>query len=365
MIRPFNKRSGLLISAILLLSSVSFSQVKDVDFLRSLPGDGVKFIQAYVSPWANAFGAGLNGSWYNTAKPHKFGGFDITAGFNVGIVPSSAESFEISSIGLSSSLSGTGIAPTIAGVNSDGPLMTYKVSGAGNIVTLASFNTPPGLAWRYIPVPTLQLGIGLPLGTELKGRFIPKIDIKGGDISLWGVGIIHSIAQYFPGYKMLPYDLSLFAGYTSLQGNVPLGLKPDLTVNQGYTLINPATAFQNQILNLTVEALNISAIASVKLSVLTIYGGLGYSKTRTKMELSGDFPLPVLVTPAPPAIPFAQYNDSGVKKGSDFPKMDIENFSGVRANFGLRLKLAFITIHADYTRAQYNVLSAGLGISIR
>jgi hypothetical protein len=343
----FEQRLGLIMSILLLISSASFSQVDDVEFLRSIPVD--------------AFGAGLNGSWYNTAKPHKFGGFDITSSVNVGIVPSSAENFDLSSIGLSSSLTGTGKTPTIAGPSTDGPLMSYKV----NNVTLASFNAPKGLAWKYIPVPALQVGIGLPLGTELKGRFIPKIESKGGDISLWGIGIMHSLTQYLPGSKLLPLDVSLFAGYTELKGTVPLSLEPDPLVPQGYTSFNPATAFSDQKLNITVQALNISAITSLNLHVLTIYGGLGYSKTRTAMDLSGNFPTPVLVTPALPALPFAQYNDSGVKNGTDFTNMDIRNFSGIRANIGLRLKLAFITIHADYTRAQYNVLSAGLGISFK
>jgi hypothetical protein len=355
----FEQRLGLIMSVLFLISSLSFSQVDHVEFLRNIPADGVKFTQAYISPWANAFGAGLNGSWYNTAKPHKFGGFDITTSINVGIVPSSAETFELSSIGLSSSVTGTGTTSTIAGPATDGPLMSYKV----NNVTLATFNAPQGLAWKYIPVPTLQVGIGLPLGTELKGRFIPKIESKGGDISLWGVGIMHSITQYLPGSKLLPFDVSLFAGYTMLKGTVPLSLEPDPLVPQSYISINPSSAFSDQKLNVGVGALNISAIGSLNLHVLTIYGGLGYSKTRTAMDLSGNFPLPVLVTPTLPALPFAQYNDSGVKKGADFANMDIRNFSGIRANIGLRLKLAFITIHADYTRAQYNVVSAGLGIS--
>jgi len=45
--------------------------------------------------------------------------------------------------------------------------------------------------------------------------------------------------------------------------------------------------------------------------------------------------------------------------------IDIEDFSGLRANIGLRVKFAVITIHADYTRSQYNVFTAGLGISFR
>lgn len=355
----FYKKAGLTLSALVLVTSFTFSQFGNVDFLKSVPADGAKYLQAYISPWANAFGSGLNGGWYNTAKPHKLGGFDITTGISVGMVPSSAGTFELSSIGLSSAMTATGKASTISGPNTAGPSIQYKQGG----VTLATFNAAPGTNWKMIPVPTAQIGIGLPFGTEIKGRFIPKINIKDGDISLWGVGLVHSIMQYLPGNKLLPFDVSLFGGYTKLEGNVPLNLKPDLTVTQAYTApFNTATAFTNQNLNINVTALNVSAIASLNLPVITFYGGLGYCKTKTSMSFAGDFPTPVLVaTP----LPHAEYNNSGVKTGKDFPSMNIENFSGLRANIGFRIKLAVITIHADYTRAQYNVFTTGLGISFR
>src|SRR5450759_3521505 len=313
--RLITKRLGALLSSLLFISTISFSQFDNIDFLRSAPADGAKFAQAYISPWANAFGAGMNGGWYNTAKPHKFGGFDITTGINIGLVPSSDATFELSSIGLSSSVTGTGTASTVAGPNTKGPAMTYNAGG----VTLASFNAPPGTNWKIMPVPTAQIGIGLPFGTELKVRFIPKISIKNGDISLWGVGLVHSVMQYLPGNKLLPFDVSLFAGYTKLTGNVPLALKPDLSVTQAYTApYNTASAFDNQNMNITVSALNVSAIASLNLPVITFYGGLGYCKTKTLMEFTGDFPTPVLVaTP----LPHAEYNNTGVKKGADFPNI--------------------------------------------
>jgi hypothetical protein len=82
------------------------------------------------------------------------------------------------------------------------------------------------------------------------------------------------------------------------------------------------------------------------------------------MNFTGNFPLPVLVTPTN-GTPGPEYNNTGVIKGSDFPDMDIKNFSGLRANIGFRLKLAVITIHADYTKAQYSVITTGLGVSFR
>jgi len=352
----FKLRLAAVIMSVLLFTNVVSAQFKETDFLRSTPADGVKFLEAYISPWINAFGAGLNGNWYNTAKPHELGGFDITFGISAGIVPSSETTFDISSIGLSSSISGSGLAPTVAGPTSDGPELIYSQGG----VELSRFNTPQGTDWRYIPVPIAQAGIGLPLGTEIKARFIPRIPVSDGDFMLWGAGLMHSIMQYIPGNKLLPVDVSVFGAFTRITGNVPLSLDPGSPTS--YATYNAITDFNDQNFSLNVSAFNVGAIASFNLPVINFYGGLGYSKTSTVLELSGNFPTPVLVSNP---TPHAEYNDSGVKKGTDFPDMNIENFSGLRANIGFRVKLAVVTFHADYTWAQYSVLSTGLGISFR
>jgi len=224
---------------------------------------------------------------------------------------------------------------------------------------VASFALPPGTNWKMIPVPTAQIGIGLPMGTEVKFRYIPKIPIKDGDVSLLGVGLMHSIMQYIPGSKMIPVDVSLFGGFTKLQSNVPIDLQPDNFTD--YTTYNTGS-FSNQNMNASVTAWNISVVGSLNIPLLTVYGGLGYSKTLTTVKLTGNFPTPVYVA-AP--TPHAEYNDSGVLSGSELPDIEIKNFSGIRANLGVRLKLGVITINTDYTRSQYNVVSLGLGISFR
>jgi hypothetical protein len=355
--RFFTKRYWTVLNALFIISSVSFSQFDNTDFLRAGTVDGAAIAQAYITPWANAFGAGVNGSWYNTAKPHKFGGFDITLGANFGFVPSSATTFDVSKIGLTE-FTGTGMAPTVAGPAKDGPTLTGPTVDG---ITAISFKTPPGTNWKTMPVPTLTAGIGLPLGTELRIRYIPKISVSGGDISSWGVGLLHSIMQYIPGDKVLPFDISLFGGFTRLRGNVPLEFLPDPDKPQNYSAAYPAGSFDNQNFGITVDAWNVSAIGSINLRVITFYGGLGYSSTRSIIEMTGNYPLPTINT----AISTTDYvyEDAGVLK--NFPTMDIKNFSGLRTNIGFRLKFAAFTIHADYTWSQYSVVSTGLGISFR
>jgi hypothetical protein len=353
--KRFSQRANFLMFVLLIIPSVLFSQIDNFDFLKAGAVDGAKITQAYITPWANAFGAGVNGNWYNTAKPHKFLGFDVTVGASVGYVPSSDDTFDVTKIGLTE-FTGTGMAPAISGPDSPGPTLTGPTK---NGVPPVTFKTPPGTNWKYMPVPSLQVGIGLPLGSELKVRYIPRIPISGGDVSSWGVGLLHSIMQYIPGDKLLPFDVSLFGGYTKLTGNAPINLDPGLP--QFYSSKYPSSSWDNQNLEIVVEGWNASAIASFNLPVISFYGGLGYTKTSTVINMTGNFPLPTVNTAL--STTTQVYEDPGVLK--DFPEINIKNFSGLRANAGFRLKFAVVTIHFDYTRAQYNVYSTGLGISFR
>jgi hypothetical protein len=353
--KRFDQKAIFLVLLLFVIPSGLYSQINNFDFLRAGAVDGAAITKAYLTPWANAFGAAVNGNWYNTAKPHKFLGFDVTFGASVGNVPSSDDTFDVTKIGLKT-FTGTGLAPSISGPDNSGPTLTGQTV---NGVPPVTFRTPPGTTWKYVPAPSLQVGIGLPLGSELKVRYIPRIPISDGDVSLWGVGLLHSIMQYIPGDKLLPFDVSIFGGYTKLTGNAPLSLDPGTP--QYYTSKYPATSWDDQNLKIAVEAWNISAVASLNLPVISFYGGLGYTKTNTVITMTGNFPLPT-VNPAL-STTSQVYEDAGVLK--DFPEIDIENFSGMRANIGFRLKFAVVTIHADYTRAQYNVYSTGLGISFR
>lgn len=353
--RLLNPRLLATLISVVFMSNVLVAQFADdaFDFLKLGVNDASKITEAYITPWANAFGAGSTGSWYNTAKPHKFGGFDITLGFNVGIVPSSDNTYDVAKLGLQN-FTGTGMAPTASGPKSPRPVLTSKgISGVAPLTV----STPPGSDWGYMPVPTLQAGIGLPLGSELKIRYIPKISVGESNISSWGVGLLHSLMQYLPGDKVLPFDISIFGAYTKLTGNVPINLEPGTP--QFYTSKYPSSAWDNQNFEMTAQAWNASAIASLNLPVFTLYGGLGYSSTTSMINMTGNFPLP---TPSLTQGMYV-YEDAGVVK--DFPEIEVKNFSGLRANAGFRLKFAVVTWHVDYTWAQYSVVSTGLGVSFR
>ena len=346
------------IAGLLMLSSTGFSQI-NFDLFNGGVDDGIKVLEGYITPYANAFGSSLNGGWYNTGKPHKLGGFDITLTVSTTLIPEDAKTFDLSELGLNNlTVSGNSIAPTIAGANDPGPTLSYVITDPtyGDI-TLASFESPQGINWGVIPLPMIKAGIGLPLGTEVIGRFIPTIKVADGSFGLWGVGLKHSIVQYLPGSDLFPIDISLMGGYTKVSVGIPVSMEPTSYVNM---TTHTESDFEDQKINMEVSAYTINLLISKKLPVVTFFGGLGYSGTSTSVAVDGNFALPTfnpLISTTGPV-----YTDANVVT---IPAIDIESFSGVRLNAGMRLTLGVLTIHADYTKANYSVITAGLGISFR
>ena len=346
------------ITGLLLLSSTGFSQL-NFDLFKGGVDDGIKMLEGYITPYANAFGSSLNGGWYNTGKPHKLGGFDITLSVSTTLIPEDAKTFDLSELDLNNlTVSGNSIAPTIAGANEPGPTLSYVITDPtyGDI-TLASFESPPGINWGIIPLPMIKAGLGLPLGTELIGRFIPTINVADGSFGLWGVGLKHSLVQYLPGSDLFPIDISLMGGYTKVSVGIPVSMEPDSYNNM---TTYSESDFEGQKVNMDISAYTINLLISKKLPIVTFYGGAGYSGTSTSIAVDGNFALPsfnpLMSTTGP------VYIDANV---TTMPSMDIESFSGVRLNAGMRLTFGVLTMHADYTKTNYSVITAGLGISFR
>ena len=71
---------------IILASSVSFSSYSQSITANTILNEDInqagKLIEAYFTPMTKSFGLGLNNGWYNTAKPHSLGGFDLTITLN-------------------------------------------------------------------------------------------------------------------------------------------------------------------------------------------------------------------------------------------------------------------------------------------
>lgn len=348
----------LIISALSVIVTVNSSaQIKDVaTMLSGSTKDAEALLQAYLKPYANAFGADLNGGWYNTAKPHSLLGFNITASLSAAFIPKADREYDASKLGLTGTVTGT-TSQTVAGKKESGQTITYPSLGG------LSYKTPKGTNWGIIPAPMFQLGIGIVKETDLTFRYVPNMNVGDfGSVGLWGIGVKHSLKQYIPGIKMAPFfHLSVFLGYTKMKTDVKMSFKPadynDLLDPD--PVDNTTKAFDNQKMAMEFKGFTGNILASFDLPVVTFYGGVGISSTNASLKLTGDYPLPSL-------------NGSQVEitDGVTNPiniKMKSKDGSATkpRLNAGIKFKMGIIHLHFDYTYANYSVVTTGLGISFR
>jgi hypothetical protein len=99
-------------------------------------------------------------------------------------------------------------APTIVG---DEDAVVYTDPGSG-----AAFAFPGGFNLDRFGLAVPQLTIGSVAGTEAMIRWIAVDtgDAEIGDVSLFGIGVRHSVSQYFPG---LPVDVAAMIFIQNLQ----------------------------------------------------------------------------------------------------------------------------------------------------
>ena len=292
--------------------------------------DGKSLIEAYVSPLGNSLGAALNNGWYNTAKPHHLGGFDITITANLVLVPTDAKTFNItgSNNGTFNGVEGSENTPTILG-NTTAGKATYNGT---------KFDMPKGLNIPLLPIPMLQAGIGLIKNTEIDVRFMPEIEMKGVSTDLFGIGVKHDILQWLPIVDKIPIDVSFQAGYTKLNSQVML----EYDVNG---------VGKNAEAALDIRATTFNILLSKKIAMLTAYAGLGYNSTKTTFNVNG----------------IKNYNIAGLDLDvvEDLTTFEFESNNNLRANVGFRFQIAVLALQANYTFSEYPVATVGLGISIR
>ena len=103
----------------------SLQTVRAQDFteiFKAPEEDVVTYLNRYIEPGMLSFANGMAGGWYNTAKPHKPLGFDLTVSVNVANIPTSERLFAFSSSDFQAlSLEGGGSAdlPTLVGGDTD------------------------------------------------------------------------------------------------------------------------------------------------------------------------------------------------------------------------------------------------------
>lgn len=352
-------KKGLLLICLSFLGMFAFSQTDVVEFLKGGKSDANKLFQAYLEPYAFALGDGLNNGWYNSAETHQLFGFDLTVTVSAIQIPEQSKTFDISKIGLANMVvkSGGNLAPTVAGANVPGPRISVRDS-QGN--ALVEFNSPSGAGLDMVPVPMAQVGFGLLPHTDVIGRYVPEMtyDNNGDEMKLgfWGAGVKHNFMEWIPVLKDLPFDASIFGSYSEVNAQSALsfnatdyGSDPNIKVT--------FTPSSDQLLKVKTKTSKFGLVVSKKFSVLTVFGGIGQSKSQSNIDVIGKFPV---VTKA---------SAGGLEITNEAALVDPVALSFETSNIsldaGFRIKLAVLSLFGSINHSQYTSYNAGISLGAR
>ena len=292
--------------------------------------DATNFLRAYFSPFAESIGAGLNKGWYNTAKPHKLAGFDVSLSLNLITISDEIASFDVNSIENYSSASSS--TPSILG-SGEGAIINYQNGNVNGQFVMPDQN----IEIKAVPIPTLNVGLGLIKGTEINVRYIPSYEydigfIGKGSVELYGAGIKHNILQWLPLNKFLPFDLSIQGAFS--QFNTSFEVESQ-SVRQG--------------VDLDIQASTVNLIFSKKFAMITAYGSVGQNFVSSTLNADTNFSL-----------------GSASTLNFNFPlEINMPKTSEMQASAGVRLQFTIFTLYANQTFSSYPSTSAGIGISFR
>lgn len=215
-----------------------------------------------------------------------------------------------------------------------------------NVKFVGSITLPPGANMSTIVAAVPQIEIGALYGTELMIRYIPPVefDRNVGAFSFWGVGLRHSLSQYFPERW---FDLAV-------QG-----------VYQGTWLRNTVGFTESKLdANASIFSGNIHASKNLW-DNLDIYTGIAYEYIDVNSSYTYVLPqemqielglLPKPIVDGTPSIPTAD------QPGDQRPQTSSvrAHNTNVKWTIGATYSIGPLRIAVDYNVSYFNILSAGL-----
>ncbi|WP_423818205.1 DUF6588 family protein [Salinimicrobium sp. TIG7-5_MAKvit] len=166
--------------------------------------------------------------WFSSAKDLDLWELEISVMANVLFVPEKKKSTAISSTDYKTfDIRGeqNAIIPTAFGGMTD---VVFEGEILGNEF---DFNAIDGINKNFLAHPFVQASMGLPYGTDLTFRFLPKTKIDDVNFSTYGVGLKHNFNQYFFNPQPNDFQFAALVAYSKYDvdyGFIPLLVEYDL-----------------------------------------------------------------------------------------------------------------------------------------
>lgn len=385
------KKTAIYLFFSLVFSFSGMAQEEISRFISSGAQDMENLIEAYLQPFGKGFGAAMNSGWYYTAKTHETFGFDVTFDATLVSVPSADGTFNFDDYTWKLLSPGSSLTSATITGSGDGASVGLQLDNgegmSGSIDNL--YTLPSGTGFSYVPLPMMQLGVGVFKGTDLMFRFFPELEIGDyGKFGMLGFGIRHDIKQWIPGVKKLPFDMAIQGGWSRLAATYsqieyyPTDFITPSTFDivssdlpqfndPNFDAVVENDFYRTQDMTLTTSAWNANFIISKKLAFFTPFASVGYSSSNFNIGLNGRYLIPEY------SLPTGDYTIAD-DTNNDFviTVLDSDNivrdpvdvtihYSSFNTSVGFQLKLALVSIHAAYVYQSYSMVNFGLGVTFR
>ena len=344
------------------------AQDQFAQFLTNGTQDVNKLVKAYSSPMLKAIGNDFNNGWYTTADPLNLGRFDLRFIGTASFCPKNEQTFNLANLHLNYIKPAQGSSesfPTIFGKENSASQVMIYASTPGTTDTMKVTRTLkiPTSGVNFFPAVTPQLNIGLIKGTELMIRFCPKVKVPVNKdeslyTSLWGIGIKHDIKQWIPGINHLPFSLSAIGAITkaNLYMDGPILEPSDYESGENLRNLYPTDDYNAQKVKYNVTSWNIGVAASKKLSVITLFGGLHLSGSKSSLAMDGAYPI---INYKQTGYTYEKVIDHVIKPiDLDVTKTQF----GINAGFRLKLAIVSLTLSGNYAPGGYSSATFALGL---
>ncbi|MEO9481451.1 MAG: DUF6588 family protein [Maribacter dokdonensis] len=307
--------------------------------------DAERFTTDYMAPLSESVVYSMSTGWYNTADAKPLGGFEISIIGNITgfkdkedkktfiLDPSDYENLDF--------VENPGVAREVSTALGDISGTQVYVEGEVLGVTVReTFELPSGLAGEnidFVPSGYLQASVGVIKGTEIKARFLPKMEYEDASIGLFGLGIQHDFTKLLPADKILPVAISAVIGYTNINGDYDLS---NARLIEG----------ENQRIEAEISSWAFGAVVSTKLPIINFYGGVNYITGKSVTDVLGTYRV-----------------NSGPFESETYedPFSIVKKVNGVTGTLGTKLKLGFFRLNAEYNLGEFNTATVGINFGFR
>ncbi|MEL0644982.1 DUF6588 family protein [Olleya sp. Ti.3.14] len=329
----------LTVISLILFSQSNVAQQNLNDLLAAGVNDAKTFSESYLLPATNGLAYGISSGWFNNAKTPKKHSFELSIVGNTSFIKDENKSFNLNvsdfeNIRFPDNSPSKNVATALGHNDPEVTvLVTYQDPIFGN--QEVELTLPTGIGSSnvdLIPTAFLQGSFALFEGTQIKGRFFPKVETDDVKIGLYGVGIQQEFTTWLPEDSNFPLAISGLVSYTHLDAN--------------YDFTNTEVVDgENQQVQTNVSSLLFQLIAGTNFKVLNFYGAVGYLSATSETDLLGTY---------------------RVSDGILFSEEIVDPFSvdsktnGVTATLGANVKAGFFGINASYTLADFDTASLGI-----